>query len=565
MNASIVLKLLDGVTGPIRKVQQELANASKRMEGFSEKAEAAFKRAKNITQGAQELKEFNEKAKEFAESLVKPFEVLEQGLNRVESVSGATKEQMEQVEVAARKIGTTGRAGASEAAAAMEQMVTSGFKLNDAIGVLPTMLDRAKVANVSLAEATSEATDTAKKFGLSLNADVLTHLNDLTAKMSLASGTSFQKMNEALMSSGVAAKIAGVSVERTTQFVGLLAQKGVQGAEAGEALNLMFRNLNKANVQKIIGEASRGMVKMRDAAGNLRDPLAILTELTADMTKKGVSLGAQTTFLNTLFPRNAKNIQALMAAAKAGGLDKLNEALKNVSGTTKEMADKDLENGIDKTKKLQGAIENLQSSIGKTMAPRLDAMKDKLANVVLKISDWIEKNPGAAETIGWVATAAVGLTTALVGLTSATSAFFALKGIALMAGGWAQFGVALGGVAAFAGAAAAAIAGLGAAIFELNKNWELLTSGDAWKNYFKGIGASVMENGVASTLGQMVDPRTLMHDVAGAFSGPSGGDGANGTVNVNVKGPANASVGEGSSGLNLTTDPRAGVPMLSGG
>ena len=39
-------------------------------------------------------------------------------------------------------------------------------------------------------------------------------------------------------------------------------QKGVQGAEAGEALNLMFRNLNKANVQKIIGEASRGMVKI---------------------------------------------------------------------------------------------------------------------------------------------------------------------------------------------------------------------------------------------------------------------------------------------------------------
>ena len=64
-----------------------------------------------------------------------------------------------------------------------------------------------------------------------------------------------------------------------------------------------------------------------------------------------------------------------MAAAKAGGLDKRTRHFKNVSRMTKEITDKDLKNGIDKTKKLQGAIENLsiEPRSGQS-APRLDLL-----------------------------------------------------------------------------------------------------------------------------------------------------------------------------------------------
>lgn len=566
MNASIVLKLLDGVTGPIRKVQQEIANASHEMKEFSERAESAFKKGKNITQGAAELKEFNEKIHELSENLTKPFEELEHSLARVNAVTGATKEEMESVENAARKVGATGRASASEAAGAMEQMAQNGFTVGDAVATLNTQLDRARVENVSLSQAVEESTTTAKKFGLALSDEVIKHLNDLQAKTAVTAGTSMQKLNLAMSESGVAAHSAGVSLERTAYFVGLLAQKGLQGGEAGEALNMMFRNMNHSNVQKTIEQASGGMVKLRDSTGKVRDPLAILTDLTTDMTKKGVDLGHQTTFLNQLFPRNAKAIQALIEASKAPGAEKLNNALEDVNGTAKEMADKTLENGIDKTRLLQGAFENLEMTIGKTMTPRMDVLKEKLAGAIINVTEWLEKNPKLATTIGYVVSGVAALTSGLVALTSVASAFFALKGIALLAGGWAQFGGVMLTIGVPIAAAAAAMVGLSAAVFELHKNWELLTSGDAWKNYFKGVGESVMDNGVLSTLGQMVDPRTLMNDVGNALTPNAAQAGAaQGNVNVNVRGPATAAVGKGSSGVSVSHDPRAGVPMLGGG
>lgn len=564
MNAQIILKLLDGVTGPIKKVQSAIGEASKKMQEFSERADKAFERAEHIKIAGEGVRDFAEKSREAVEAMVKPFEELEHSLNRVEAASGASKEQMEEIEAAARKVGQSGRAGASEAAAAMEQMVQSGFKVQQAMDVLPTMLDRAKVANVSLAEATQGATDTAKKFGLSLDVDVLTHLNDLTAKMALASGSSFQKMNDALLESGAAAKLAGVSVERTAQMVGLLSQKGIQGGAAGEALNVMFRRLSNATVLKNLQGIGIKTTEMVDGVKKARDPLAIMSDAMEWMTKKGYDQEKQQAILNQLFGRSAAPVRSLLKAMNEPGASKLAEALKDVNGVTKEMAETDLKNGIDKSRALQGALENLGTSIGKTMAPRMDAMKEKLAGIVINMTEWIEKNPGLAEGLGIVAGGVTAVATALAALTTVTTTLLTVKGVLIMAGGWAQFGATMAAIAAPVLAVSAAILGLSAAVYELHKHWDELTSLSGWKDYFKGVAGSIGENGVLSTVGQMFNPSALMQDIGQSFSSPSAQP-ANGSVDINVKGPATGTVNKGSQGLTVNHDVNAGVPMLGGG
>ena len=558
MNASIKLALLDGVTGPLRRVQQAIAAGSKAMESFSERADKAFEKGEHIKITGEKVREFAEKSHELVEKLVMPFEHLEQAMNRVEAATGANKEQMEEVEKAARKVGASGRAGADEAAGALEIMATSGFKVTSAVDSLGTMLDRAKVQNVSLAEATTGATDTAKKFGLALDDEVLTHLNDLTAKMAIASGTSFSNMNAALLESGVAAKAAGVSMERTTELVGLLAMKGVQGGAAGETLNLMFRNMNKAGIRKTIGEASGGMVKLRDATGALRDPLSILTDLTKDMTAKGVGLGAQTAFLNQLFPRNAAKIQALMQAASGDGLEKLDAALKDVAGTTQSMAKKEMQNGIDKTRTLDGAMTNLASTIGATMSPRMDAYKKELTDVVNKSTEWIKANPKINDGLGLLAQGASTGAGALDKFTGAATIFLALKGAGLTGASWVKFGAAMGGIAAPVGAAAAAITGLiyaGKTLYEDRDDVKALT-GDIGK-----IGQATSIPGIVQMGGDWATKK--LTDMLPSTYQPQGGAAANGAVDINVHGAATGKIAKGSQGLSVNHDARAGVPMLS--
>ncbi len=625
MNTSISIKLLDGVTAPIQKIskavqatslamdhaklkidpsavgkatvfahlveriKEAFKSAGEAAEHYRHKAEHVFEKAEHIHQSGEAIEKFAEKAHEGVEKIVQPFELLEEAMARVKATTGATGHHFEELEHVARKVGSTGQASAVEAAHGLEQLHHAGGMNITTMGALTTSLDMAKVAQTSLSEAIAYSTDTAKIFGLTIDEDALRRVNDLSTSMALASGSSPAKFNEALLNAGGAAKEAGVSMERTAVFVGLLAQKGVQGTEAASALDMAFRLMKNptSEATKLLHAMHVKTLETADGVTRLRDPIVMLTEFQKNMTAAHINGATQMGALAAMFPRGEVNIKKLLDAAKEPGLEKLNEALHETAGRVGEVANEMRENGIDETKKLNGELEELGNTVGETIAPVLKYFRDILTEVVHATTAWMKDHPALTKSLGLIAVTVALATSALAMMFTVVAAGVAARGMGILANAygvkmplaimrglipaigqaiiklpvlaaemWAAVAPALAAAAPFL-AVAAAIGAVTLAVTQLVKAWDTLDMGESFKGMKDALGD-----------GSFLNTMTLNPFSGLAPASPTGGAGPiapaqapHGLIELKIDSEGNASLKNPPKAKGMDLDVTAGLSM----
>lgn len=166
----------------------------------------------------------------------------EQSLLGLQVVSGATAQQMEQLERQSRQLGATSMFSAQQAADAQNYLAMAGFNVNEVLSATPGLLELAAAGSMDLASAADLASNVLG--GFRLQVDELGRVNDVLAAAAAGSNTSIQQLGQALSYAAPIAAAAGVSIEQTAAAIGVLSDAGLQGSRAGTGLLGVIRQLS---------------------------------------------------------------------------------------------------------------------------------------------------------------------------------------------------------------------------------------------------------------------------------------------------------------------------------
>lgn len=166
----------------------------------------------------------------------------EQSLLGLQVVSGATAQQMEQLERQSRQLGATSMFSAQQAADAQNYLAMAGFNVNEVLSATPGLLELAAAGSMDLASAADLASNVLG--GFRLQVDELGRVNDVLAAAAAGSNTSIQQLGQAMSYAAPIAAAAGVSIEQTAAAIGVLSDAGLQGSRAGTGLLGVIRQLS---------------------------------------------------------------------------------------------------------------------------------------------------------------------------------------------------------------------------------------------------------------------------------------------------------------------------------
>ncbi|MEY8261016.1 phage tail tape measure protein [Oscillospiraceae bacterium 50-60] len=340
-----------------------------------------------------------------AASSLSAYSEFEQAMDSTAVTARATEEEYALMEAAARQMGATTTKTATDAAEAMGYMALAGWDVEQSMAGLEPMLRLSEATGMDLARASDLATDSMSALGLGV--EDMTDYLDLAVQAQRASNTTAEALMEAYIGCGGAARTAGVDMGDLSTALGVLANNGTKGAEAGTAMNAMINRLTSKNVA--IKAMQQMGVSVYDAAGEFRGLETILTDVSsamADMTTQekmgylakiaGTNYATEMSYLLAATSKDAAAAEEFLRAAGLEG-DALAEALANTSsvwstletdimdhsGVLLEVAKANTDNLAGATAIFQSAVAELQLQIGEQLAPYAKEGLEYLANNVL--------------------------------------------------------------------------------------------------------------------------------------------------------------------------------------
>lgn len=378
------------------------------------------------------------------------------GLSAEEIQSGSA--EFELLSQAAKDAGATTAFSASQAADALNYLALAGYDAATAAEVLPSVLNLAAAGGIELAYASDLATDAMAALGIEASNANLTQFGDQMARTASKANTSVAQLGEAILTVGGTAKSLAGGTTELNAALGVLANRGIKGAEGGTALRNVILSLSAPTdrAAKLLEELG---VSVYDAAGDMRPLNKTFEDLSAAMAD--MTEGEKTNVLNEIFNKvDLKSAQALLAGT-GEEFDALAAAIENSAGAMQDMADVQLDNLAGDLTILGSATESAQIALSESLIP---AFRD-LAQAATAVMTWIGRLIADFPIIGQIfagATAAVAAFTIGMGamaaasfvagteVTTLTGAVTALGG-ALMASPVTPFALAIGvGVTAFA-------------------------------------------------------------------------------------------------------------------
>jgi TP901 family phage tail tape measure protein len=315
-------------------------------------------------------------------SATREFIEFEDKLNQSLAIMKTTEEQQIAMGRSARQVAIETRISADESAEAFFFLASAGLDAEQSIQALPQVSKFAQAGMFDMALATDLATDSQSALGLTVkdaqqNLENLTRVTDVLVKANTLANASVQQFAEALTTkSGSALKITNKSIEEGVAVLSAFADRGVKGAEAGEKLNQLLRDVTRA-VGKNSEEFKKFNINVVDNEGNLKNLADVVDELDSGMS--GLSDQQKAVLLDTL-GLNRGVADAVKILSGAG--DQIREyqsALENAGGVTQEVADKQVDS-------LQGQLEILNSKFSELGFIILDELQPALDTAIKGMS-----------------------------------------------------------------------------------------------------------------------------------------------------------------------------------
>ena len=335
---------------------------------------------------------------DFVKDAVSVYADFDQAMANTAATAGATSEEYAKLEAAALEMGKKTTKTATEASEALGYMALAGWDVNTSISALEPVLRLSEATGMDLATCSDLVTDSMSALGLTV--DELSGYLDVACKANNKSNQTAQQLMEAYIGCGGILNNLGVSVEDSATALGVLANRGIKGSEAGNKLNTVLINLTSGS-----GQAGAMMKKLGisafDSEGKfigLQKTLELVNEATKDLTEEErnaalAAIGGKTQ-IDTL-----NDLLSGLNTTTADGRSEwqaLNDELYNAEGAMMDMAGKVTDTLPGAMAVFGSAVDDAKIRLCKIFAPMA---KDAIFTVADHIPKITEKVTGFIQTL----------------------------------------------------------------------------------------------------------------------------------------------------------------------
>lgn len=322
-------------------------------------------------------------------------------LNTLGAVTRANAKDMAAVRAEARALGndlTLPATSAKDAAEAMTELAKGGLSVDSSMKAAKGTLQLAAAAQIEAGEAATIQARALNAFAL--GADKAGHVADVLANVANAATGEISDFALGLAQSGAVAHSFGITLDGTAAALGIFANAGIAGSDAGTSLKSMLLALASpsapaAKALKVLG------VNAFDAQGKFVG-LAVVSDQLADAQKR-LTKQQFLAAASTAFGSDAARAAAIFADEGAKGFDAMARAVSKQGGAAEVAA--------AKTKGLGGAIEGFKSQVETIQidaftraAPGLEALVRRASVALPKLADLVfstvDRAAVAASTFG---------------------------------------------------------------------------------------------------------------------------------------------------------------------
>ena len=374
-------------------LQREIIETTEELRRLEEQARQSGTAVQEIAAKGEKLKDMGDKVTGVGEKFlpatvavaglgtaaVKTAADFDSQMSKVSAISGATGDDLDKLREKAREMGAKTKFSASEAGAAFEYMAMAGWKTEDMLGGIEGIMNLAAASGEDLATTSDIVTDALTAFGLS--ASDSGHFADVLAAASSNANTNVSMMGETFKYAAPIAGALGFSVEDTAEAIGLMANAGIKGSQAGTSLRTIMNNL--AGEVKICGDAIGTVtIQTTNADGSMRELSDILADCRAAFSQ--LSESEQAAAAEALVGKNAMSGFLALMNAGEGDINKLSSAIENCDGTSQKMAETMQDNLEGQLTILKSQLQELAISFGEILMP---VVRDFVSGLQ-KLVDW---------------------------------------------------------------------------------------------------------------------------------------------------------------------------------
>lgn len=342
----------------------------------------------------------------------------EDQMAKVGAVSRASSEEMAALEKAARDLGATTQFTAVQVGQAEQYLAMAGFSAKENIAALPGVLNLAAATATDLGRAADISSDILSAFGM--QAEEMTRVADTLALTCATANVNMELLGDTMKYVAPVARMAGLSLEETAAMAGLLGNVGIKGSQAGTTLKAMLNKM--AAPTKEAQELFQKLgVTVKDSAGNLRSPVAVLGEMAEGLKTMGTA--EQIAAMKMIVGEEAiAGFSELIKQEGIGAIAEYARQLEAGGGSAAEMAARMNDTLAGSLRGMGSAWESLQITIGKLFLPVVRAVVDALTGLLRLLDKAAQSKVGAA-----VLKMAAALATGVVAVTAFSAGLWAIS------------------------------------------------------------------------------------------------------------------------------------------
>lgn len=347
-------------------------------------------------------------AKKIYDGPVQAAQEYETAIAKVSTIADANAVPIEEMSSEIMKLSNTTGIAASQIADDVYNAISAGQKTGDAVNFVSNSAKLAKAGFAESSQTLDVLTTILNAYGM--EAEEVSKVSDMLVQTQNKGKVTVGELSSVMGKIIPTANANNVALEQLCAGYAIMTSKGIAAAETTTYMNSMLNELSKSGTT---------------AEKTLR---ATTGKSFKELMTEGKSLGEVIQILQQEAEKSGKSLNDMFGSAEAGkaavsllsgGVEGFNEQVAGMVdsvGATEEAFAK-MENTTEaKMQKAKNSIANLGIVLGQNLLPIVGNLADKVAAVVVKVSEFAQANPKLVQTALKVAAALAGMKVA--GLTA---------------------------------------------------------------------------------------------------------------------------------------------------
>ena len=301
----------------------------------------------------------------------------ESQMSTVQAISQASESEMARLKALAKQMGIETKFSATEAGQGLEYMAMAGWDVDSMLAGLPGIMNLAAASEEDLGQVSDIVTDAMTAFNLEASRSA--EFADVLAQASARSNTDVAMMGQTFKYVAPVAGALGFSIQDTATAIGLMANAGIKGEQAGTSLRAIFSRIVKPTAEAEAAMSRIGLT-VSNSDGSMRSLDEILRDLRAGFSSLSESERASTAA--SLAGQEAMSGMLALVNASDEDYEKLSDSIYHAKGAAEEMAGIRMDN-------LKGDVTLLKSSAEGAGIAIYEGLSEPLREGVQTGTEWL--------------------------------------------------------------------------------------------------------------------------------------------------------------------------------